>query len=369
MKADYILVINPGATSTKIAVYRSNSFVFLKSIRHDCDELMKFEKITQQLELRMNLVLKELEENHIPGEAIGIIVARGGLLRPIESGIYRVNEAMVKDLEESPFGEHASNLGGLIANRLRKKFPDAQACIADPVVVDELQDVARISGHPRFCRNSIFHALNQKSIARTHAHTRGTEYEELNMVVAHMGSGISVGAHRKGKVVDVNNALNGEGPFGPERSGTLPTGDLVRYCFQKESSLDETLTMLAGKGGIFAYMGHKEANELEKAANEGDKKAKLIHEALAYQVGKEIGSMATVLEGEVHAILLTGGMAHNKGLTENIRKHVAFIAPVFIYPGEDEMKALALNGAMVMEEQVEVKEYAQENFVKGLDLD
>lgn len=369
MKTDYILVINPGATSTKIAVFRSGNPVFLKTIRHQSDALLEFGKVTDQLDLRMGLVIKELEDNHIPGEAIGIIVARGGLLRPIQSGIYRVNEAMVKDLRESPFGEHASNLGGLIAARLREMLPSAEAYIADPVVVDELQDVARISGHPRFSRSSIFHALNQKSIARTHAHSRGMDYEDLNMVVAHLGSGISVGAHRKGKVVDVNNALNGEGPFGPERSGTLPAGDLVRYCFEDGSTLEEVLAMLAGKGGIFAYMGHKEANQLEKEAMEGNAKARLIHEALAYQVGKEIGSMAAVLEGEVHAILLTGGMAHNKGLTELIRKHVGFIAPVFIYPGEDEMKALALNGAMILEGQAVAREYASENFVEGLDLD
>ena len=369
MEADYILAINPGATSTKIAVYRTNKFVFLKTIRHDCDELSKYKSSIEQLDLRLKLVLKEVEENHIPIDQVGLIIARGGLIRPIESGVYEVNDAMLKDLKEGVMGDHASNLGGLIAHQLRELFPNAGACIADPVVVDELQDVARISGHPEFPRISIFHALNQKSTARTYAHSRGMEYDELNLIIAHLGSGISVGAHKKGRVVDVNNGLDGEGPFGPERSGTLPTGALVGYCFKSGKSLDEVKTMLAGKGGLFAYMGYKDATRVEKLAREGNVKAKLIQDAMAYQISKEIGAMASVLGGEVHAIILTGGIAHNPDLTSYIKEHVSFIAPVFIYPGEDEMRALAQNGALLLKGQIKAKEYSSENVVTGLDLD
>jgi butyrate kinase len=369
MDADYILAINPGATSTKIAVYRANKFVFLKTIRHDCDELLPFKNTVDQLDLRLGMVLSELKENHIPFEQVGIIIARGGLIRPIASGIYEVNEAMINDLKEGVMGEHASNLGGLIADRLKEELPNASAYIADPVVVDELQDVARISGHPEFPRISVFHALNQKSVARTYAHSRGMEYEDLNLIIAHLGSGISVGAHKKGQVIDVNNALDGEGPFGPERSGTLPNGALVRYCFEEGRTLKEVQEMLAGKGGLFAYVGHKDAHKVERLAREGNSRARLIQEAMAYQISKQIGAMSAVLGGEVHAIIITGGIAHNPDLTGFIKEHVGFIAPVFIYPGEDEMRALALNGSLLLDGKIAAKEYSEENVVRGLDLE
>jgi butyrate kinase len=369
MDADYIIAVNPGATSTKIAVYRTNKFVFLKTIRHDCDELLAFKKTMDQMDYRMQMVVSEVKENHIPFDQVGLIIARGGLIHPIESGVYEVNDAMISDLEKGIMGDHASNLGGLIANRLLDQFPQAKAYIADPVVVDELQDVARISGHPEFQRTSIFHALNQKSTARTYAHSRGMEYEDLNLIIAHLGSGISVGAHKKGRVIDVNNGLDGEGPLGPERSGTLPTGALVKYCFNGESTLEEVQKMLAGQGGLFAYMGHKDAQLIEKQARDGDPKARLIQNAMAYQISKEIGALAAVLGGEVHAIIITGGIAHNPDLTGYIKEKVGFIAPVFIYPGEDEMRALSQNGAMLLNGKIKAREYIPENMVRGLDLE
>lgn len=369
MDANYIVAINPGATSTKIAVTCNNKFVFLKNIRHETEKLQSFRKTADQLEFRMDLVLHEVKENHVPFDQIGLIVARGGLIHPIESGVFEVNEAMIQDLSKGIMGDHASNLGGLIAHRLLEKFPKAKAYIADPVVVDELQDVARISGHPAFHRISIFHALNQKSTARTYAHSRGMEYEDLNLIVAHLGSGISVGAHKKGRVIDVNNALDGDGPFGPERSGTLPAGELVRYCFSKGKSQEEVEEMLSGKGGIYAYMGYKDAQKMERSAREGDAKSKLLQDAMAYQISKQIGAMAAVLGGEVHAILITGGIAHNPDLTGYIKERVGFIAPVFIYPGEDEMRALALNGSMLLSGKITPKEYTGKNLVKKLDLD
>jgi len=369
MDANYIVAINPGAASTKIAVTLRNKFIFLKNIRHESDRLKSFKRTADQLEFRMGLVLNEVRENHVPFEEVGLVIGRGGLIHPIESGVFEVNDAMLADLREGIMGDHASNLGGLIAHRLLEQFRNARAYIADPVVVDELQDVARISGHPEFHRISIFHALNQKSTARTYAHSRGMEYEDLNLIVAHLGSGISVGAHKKGRVIDVNNALNGEGPFGPERSGTLPAGELARYCYEKGKSLEEVETMLAGEGGIFAYMGYKDAQNLERSAREGDPKAKLIQNAMAYQISKEIGAMAAVLGGEVHAILITGGIAHNPDLTGYIKERVGFIAPVFIYPGEDEMRALALNGSMLLNGKISPREYTRESQVKRIDLD
>jgi len=358
MDANYILVINPGATSTKIAVYQDNRSVFLKTIRHECGDLENFSQTCDQLDYRLKLVLNEVETNHIPFDRVGVIIARGGLIHPIESGVYEVNDAMIADLETGVMGDHASNLGGLIAQKLLKRFPRAGAYIADPVVVDELQDVARISGHPKFERISIFHALNQKSVARSYAHSRGVAYEDLNLVVAHLGSGISVGAHQKGRVVDVNNALDGEGPFGPERSGTLPAGALARYCLEQDVSWSEVKKMLTGEGGLYAYVGHKDAQIIEKEASGGNTDAMLLQRAMAYQISKEIGAMATVLGGEVDAILITGGIAHNPDLTGEVKRRVDFIAPVLIFPGEDEMRALAQNGSLLLSGKIKARKYS-----------
>jgi len=357
MNANYILVINPGATSTKIAVYRDNRSVFLKTIRHECSELEAYSQTSDQLDYRRKLVLTEVEGNHIPFDSVGVIISRGGLLHPIESGVYQVNKAMIADLETSVMGDHASNLGGLIAHSLLQRFPNARAYIADPVVVDEMQEVARISGHPEFQRISIFHALNQKSVARTYAHSRGVEYEDLNLVIAHLGSGISVGAHQKGRVIDVNNGLDGEGPFAPERSGTLPAGALARYCLEKDVSWNQVRKMLIGEGGLYAYVGHKDAQRLEKEAREGNPKAMILQDAMAYQISKEIGAMATVLGGELDAILITGGIAHNPDLTGEVKKRVGFIAPVLIFPGEDEMRALAHNGSLLLSGKISARQY------------
>ncbi len=369
MDKGYILAINPGSTSTKIAVYQGEKSVFLKTIRHECDELARFRLITDQFEFRKKLVLNEVKDNAIPLDKIRIVIGRGGLVKPILSGVYEVNDAMIRDLKEGILGEHASNLGGLIAMDIAREFPDARAYIADPVVVDELQDVARLSGHPAIKRRSIFHALNQKSTARTYAQSCGMDYHELNLIIAHLGGGISVGAHKKGRVIDVNNALDGDGPFTPERSGSLPLRSLVDLCHTEGYSYDDLRSMITGKGGLMAYMGFNDAHKLEIMARQGNKKARLIQEAMAYQISKEIGAMAAVLAGEVHAIILTGGIAHNPDLTGYIKEHVGFIAPVFIYPGEDEMRALAMNGNLILKERIQPMEYREENFVKGIELD
>jgi butyrate kinase len=358
-----ILAINPGSTSTKIAVYHNAKPIFLKSIQHNPDKLAKFTRISDQYEFRKEIVLKELKNSLIDIENIEVIVGRGGLVHPIESGVYHINNRLRHDLLEGVMGEHASNLGGLIAHDIAKDIPNCKAFIADPVVVDELQDVARIAGHPKFQRYSIFHALNQKATARAYARLMNRKYEDLNLVIAHLGGGVSVGAHRKGKVIDVNQALDGEGPFSPERSGTLPAGALAKLCFDGLCTLDEIKRMITGEGGYVAYMGTNSAYEVELLAQDGDDNARLIQDAMSYQIGKEIASMCAVLHGEVDAIILTGGISHNPMVVEYIKKMVSFIAPVVIYPGEDEMHALAMNGLMVLKGEIKPKEYDESTMV------
>jgi len=353
-----ILTINPGSTSTKIAVFEDDKNVFQKNLLHDSNELQQYGKITEQFEFRKQAILEVLKEAGYNVSEFNAVVGRGGILRPIPSGVFAINEQMKADLRACTYGEHASNLGALIADDIVKTIPGARAFIADPVVVDELQDVARVSGHPVFQRRSVFHALNQKAIAKQHAAQVGKRYESLNLIVAHLGGGISVGAHKGGKVIDVNNALGGEGPFSPERAGSVPCLALAELCFSGKYTLPQITKMLIGEGGMVAHLG---TNQFMKVEHElipaGDKKAMLIHEAMAYNVAKTIGSMAAVLEGKVDAILLTGGIAHNPLITESITKKVAFIAPVSVYPGEDEMAALAANGIAALSGDVEVLIY------------
>lgn len=351
-----ILVINPGSTSTKIAVYVYDSVVFLKTIRHSVEELSKFKRIADQYEYRKNIIYKELQDAEIKLDLIKIVMGRGGLVKPIPAGVYKVNEAMKKDLLESQ-QEHASNLGALIADDIAQQLPMAEAYIADPVVVDELEPIARFAGHPLFERVSIFHALNQRAIARTHAQSINRNYEDLNLIVAHLGGGISVGVHRKGRVVDVNQALDGDGPISPERSGTLPSGSLLKMAFSGKYTYDEMKAMVTGKGGLFAYTGLNDAYEVEQAALAGDEKSYAVLEAMAYQTAKEIGAFSTVLKGDVDAILITGGLANSKWFTNLIIERVYKIAPVHIYPGEDEMRALAKNACLLLKGEIEAKEY------------
>lgn len=352
-----ILAINPGSTSTKIAVYKNNKSVFLKNIKHSSDDLKGYSRIADQFEFRKEIILKELKEADIQIDKISAVVGRGGLVRPIESGVYEVNDKMKEDIKISALGEHASNLGALIADDIAKSIPNARAFIADPVVVDEMEDVARIAGHPLFKRVSIFHALNQKAIARIYAKSIDKRYEELNLIVVHLGGGISIGAHKLGRVIDVNNALDGEGPFSPERSGSLPSGQLAKLCFSGEYTYDQVKKLITGQGGLVAHAGTNDAYQVEMKAKAGDPTAKLIQNAMAYNIGKSIGASSAVLKGKVDAIILTGGIAHNPDLVDYVKEMVSFIAPVAVYPGEDEMQALAMNGLMVLRNEVQVKIY------------
>ncbi len=352
-----ILAINPGSTSTKIAIYHDDKEQFVKNLHHSNEELENFSKISEQFSFRKKIILKALEEANIDISTLDAIVGRGGLVKPISSGVYEVNEALIRDLHKGIKGEHASNLGGIIADDIAKNIDGARAFIADPVVVDEMQDIARISGHVFFERTSIFHALNHKAVARLYAQKNSCKYEDLNLIVAHMGGGISVGAHQKGKVIDVNNALDGEGPFSPERSGGLPAGALIQLCYRGELSLQEMKKQLVGQGGFVSYLGTNSGLEVENRMKEGDAEALLIFDALGYQTAKEIGAMSAVLKGEVDAIILTGGLAYSKHLTNYIAEHVKHLAKVHVEPGEDEMYALAFNGYLALSKQVEVKTY------------
>lgn len=358
MAENLILVINPGSTSTKFALFEEDTLLFDRTLAHTVEEISGYKNVTDQFEFRKNLIMKELDDRSIDLSRISVIVGRGGLVKPIESGIYEVNDRMIGDLKAGLLGQHASNLGGIIAHDIAVSLPNAKAYIVDPVVVDELQPVARISGHPAIERMSIFHALNQKAIARIYAASSGSRYEDLSLIIAHMGGGISVGAHRKGRVIDVNNALHGDGPLSPERSGGLPAGQLADLCFSGKYTHAEVKSMITGKGGMVAYLGTNNFKEVCIMAEDGNRKAILIRDAAAYQIGKEIGAMAAVLGGQVDAIILTGGLAFNEGFVDRIKAMVQFIAKVLVYPGEDEIKSLAFNGLMAMQGKIEIKQYS-----------
>lgn len=351
-----LLVINPGSTSTKIAVFDNEKIIFEETLRHSVEELKNYKTIFDQYEFRLDIIVEALEKNSIDIEELDAVVGRGGLLKPIEGGTYHVNDSMLEDLKKGVQGEHASNLGGILAYDIAKKV-DGQAFIVDPVVVDELEDIARISGLKEIERISIFHPLNQKAVARRHAESKNKKYEDLNFIVAHLGGGISIGAHKKGRVIDVCNALDGEGPFSPERSGSLPVGDLVKLAYSGDYSYEDMKKMITGNGGIVSYLGTNNAIEVGERMHSGDKKAELVYKAMAYQVSKEIGAMAAVLEGEVDDILLTGGIAYDEEFTSWIVDSVKFIADVTIYPGEDELSALAEGGLRVLRGEEESKEY------------
>jgi butyrate kinase len=353
-----ILAINPGSTSTKFSLFEEENLIFEKSLSHFSEDLSAFEKITDQFSFRKDIIMNELSEKKIDFACIAAVVGRGGLVKPIESGIYKVNQKMKDDLKAGISGQHASNLGGLIADDIASSLPEATAYIVDPVVVDELQSIARISGHPEIERKSIFHALNQKAVARVYAVSIGRKYEDLRLVIAHMGGGVSIGVHKNGRVIDVNNALDGDGPFSPERSGGLPSGQLVDLCFSGKFSYSELKSMITGKGGMVAYLGTNNFKKVCKLAENGDQKALLIRNAASYQIGKEIGAMAAVLNGQVDAILLTGGMAYQEANIKSIKSMVDFIADVVVYPGEDEMKALAYNGLLALDGKIEIRTYS-----------
>ncbi|MFZ5944587.1 MAG: butyrate kinase [Bacillota bacterium] len=350
-----ILVINPGATSTKFAVFENEKQLFKKTVEHSSEDLKEFSTVVDQYQYRLNLILKTLEEENIQLNTLSAVVGRGGLLKPLTGGTYQVNEQMVSDLKKAERGEHASNLGAVMAKNLADtlKIP---SYIVDPVSVDEMESVARVSGLPELERVSLSHALNMKAVARKVAKEMGAKYEDCNFVVAHLGTGVSVTPHNKGRMVDVNNAKE-EGPFSADRCGGLPAGLLTKLCYSGKYTYQEMKEKLSSKGGMFAYLGTTDLRIAEKNAAEGDGKANLILDALAYQVAKEIGAMAAVLEGKVDRIILTGGMAHSQRIVGDISRRVKFIAPIVLVPGEEELEALALGALRVLTGEETAKEY------------
>lgn len=357
MKQYRILVINPGSTTTKIAVFDNLAPLFIKEVVHESTELDLYPRITDQFTMRKEAIINALREEDVDIHGLSAIVGRGGLIRPVESGVYEVNEAMKNDLRNSPLGEHASNLGGLIASDLATDIEGVRAFVADPVVVDEMDPVARLTGHPYFERRSIFHALNHKAIGRLYAKSLGRRYDDMNLIIVHLGGGTSVAAHHLGRVVDTTNALDGEGPFSPERSGTLPVGDLVKLCFSGKYTQAEVKKMVKGEGGLVAHLGSNGMLEALGRSAEGDTHAQLVIDAYVYNVAKYIGAMATVLKGQVDAVIITGGIARSELICSSIKASVGFIAPVIVYPGENEMAALAENGLMVLSAEVEPRVY------------
>jgi len=350
-----LLIVNPGSTSTKVAIFEETTPILEKTIRHQLSELAQFEIITDQYDFRKQIIMDNVQESGINLDELDAIVGMGGLLKPISGGTYIVNEAMVQDLRNGVQGLHASNLGGLIAQEIAKPL-GKPAFIVDPVVVDEYEDISRISGHPLIKRRSIFHALNQKAIARQYCQETGKGYFNVNLVVAHMGGGISVGMHSKGRVIDSNNALDGDGPFTPERSGGLPVGDLVDLCFSGKYTQREMRAAITGKGGMVAYFGSNNMMEIEERAKT-DPEVQLTIDAMAYQISKEIAALSTAVCGKVDGILLTGGLAHWDYLVKAITKRVEFIAEVRAYPGENELISLALGALRVLKGEEEAKIY------------
>ena len=342
-----LLVINPGSTSTKVSVFENGKDLLDTTLRHTADELAHFTTTVSQREFRKEHIISKLEEENFKLADFDAIVGRGGMVRPLQSGTYKVNTKLLEDLNNAAYGEHASNLGAILADEIAQEA-GCEAYISDPVVVDEMHDLARISGLPELPRKSVFHALNQKATARIYCAEMKQDYKDVNIIICHMGGGISVGVHTGGKIIDVNNCVTGTGTFSPERAGTLPAGDLVKMCFSGKYSEYEIQKMINGKGGLMAHLGENQAHHIEAKAVAGDKKADLILSAMAYNIAKEIGAAATVLEGKVDAILLTGGIAYNDYVCSRVIKRIEFIAPIKRYPGEDEMGALASNVCRVL---------------------
>lgn len=351
-----LLIINPGSTSTKIGVYEDEKELLVETLRHSSEELGAYESIYAQKDFRKSVILNVLREKNFDITTLNAVVGRGGMLKPMAGGTYEVNENLLKDLKDGVQGEHASNLGGILANEIAKEL-GLRAFIVDPVVVDELEEVARLSGVPDIPRKSKFHALNQKAVAKRFGKESGKGYDNLNLIVTHMGGGVSVGAHSYGKVIDVNNALDGDGPFSPERAGSVPVGDLIKMCFSGKYSQAEVYNKIVGRGGFVAYLETNDAREVLKLKEDGNEFAGLVYDAFIYQVSKSVGEMAAVLKGKVDAIILTGGIAYSDKVVNDIKERTGWIADTVVYPGEDELLALAQGAIRVLSGEEEAKIY------------
>lgn len=350
------LIINPGSTSTKIGVFEDETLLFEETLRHSTEEIAQYASIVDQKDFRKQIILDLLKEKDFDIRSLQVIVGRGGMLKPIPGGTYAVSDDLLHDLKIGKQGQHASNLGGILAREIGDEI-GVPSYIVDPVVVDELMPIARYSGVPELPRTSVFHALNQKAVAKRYAKEKGVSYESLNLIVVHMGGGVSVGAHEKGRVIDVFNALDGDGAFSPERAGAVPSGALIRMCFSGEYTEKEVYKKIVGGGGFNAYLGTNDMRDVAKMIDEGDTHADEVREAFILQVCKNIGSMSCVLKGKVDAIIVTGGIAYNKSVVDKMEERAGFIAPFTVYPGEDELLALAQGALRVLNGEEKAMEY------------
>lgn len=350
------LIINPGSTSTKIGVFEDETLLFEETLRHSTEEIAQYASIVDQKDFRKEIITNLLKEKDFDIHSLNMVVGRGGMLKPIPGGTYAVTDDLLEDLKIGKQGQHASNLGGILAREIGDSI-GVPSFIVDPVVVDELCDLARYSGVPELPRTSVFHALNQKAVAKRYAKETGKAYNALNLIVVHMGGGVSVGAHENGRIIDVFNALDGDGAFSPERAGGAPVGALIKMCFSGEYTEKEVYKKFVGNGGFNAYLGTNDMRDVEKMVDEGDAKAKEIRDAFVFQVSKDIGSMACVLNGKVDQIVVTGGIAYDKGVVAGLKERCEWIAPFTVYPGEDELLALAQGGLRVVNGEEEAMKY------------
>ncbi len=350
------LIINPGSTSTKIGVFEDETLLFEETLRHTTEEIAQYASIADQKDFRKKIITDLLEKKEFDIKSLNVVVGRGGMLKPIPGGTYAVTDELLNDLVIGKQGQHASNLGGILAREIGDSI-GVPSFIVDPVVVDELMPIARYSGVPELPRKSVFHALNQKAVAKRYAKEQGVPYESLNLIVVHMGGGVSVGAHEKGMIVDVFNALDGDGAFSPERAGGVPSGALIDMCFSGEYTKKEVYSKIVGKGGFNAYLGTNDMREVMKMVNEGDAKAAEMVDAFTFQVAKDMGSMACVLKGKVDQIIVTGGIAYNAPVINALKERAGFIAPFTVYPGEDELLALTQGALRVLNGEEEAMKY------------
>ena len=350
------LIINPGSTSTKIGVFEDETLLFEETLRHTTEEISQYASIADQKDFRKKIITDLLDEKQFDIKSLNVVVGRGGMLKPIPGGTYAVTDELLADLVVGKQGQHASNLGGILAREIGDSI-GVPSFIVDPVVVDELMPIARYSGVPELPRKSVFHALNQKAVAKRYAKEQGVPYESLNLIVVHMGGGVSVGAHEKGMIVDVFNALDGDGAFSPERAGGVPSGALIEMCFSGKYTQKEVYSKIVGKGGFNAYLGTNDMRDVMKKVNEGDAKAAEMVDAFTFQVAKDMGSMACVLKGKVDQIIVTGGIAYNAPVIEALKERAGFIAPFTVYPGEDELLALTQGALRVLSGEEKAMEY------------
>ncbi len=350
------LIINPGSTSTKIGVFEDETLLFEETLRHSTEEIAQYASIVDQKDFRKQIILDLLAKKNFDINSLQVIVGRGGMLKPIPGGTYAVSDELLEDLKIGKQGQHASNLGGILAREIGDSI-GVPSYIVDPVVVDELMPIARYSGVPELPRTSVFHALNQKAVAKRYAKEKGVSYDSLNLIVVHMGGGVSVGAHEKGRVIDVFNALDGDGAFSPERAGAVPSGALIKMCFSGQYTEKEVYKKIVGNGGFNAYLGTNDMRDVAKMIADGDAHADEVREAFILQVCKNIGSMSCVLKGKVDQIIVTGGIAYNKEVVDKMEERAGFIAPFTVYPGEDELLALTQGALRVLNGEEEAMKY------------